>query len=46
MYNKFKEGMIMIKIFNTNEETLELMQIRELRVGSWISVIKPDSNDI
>ena len=36
----------MIKIFNTNEETLELMQIRELRVGSWISVIKPDSNDI
>lgn len=36
----------MIKIFNTDENTMELMQIKELKVGSWINVIKPDQNDI
>ena len=36
----------MIKIFNTDENTMELMQIKELKVGSWINIIKPDQNDI
>lgn len=36
----------MIKIFNTDENTMELMQIKKLKVGSWINIIKPDQNDI
>lgn len=36
----------MMKIFNTNMETLELNQINDIRKGCWIDLIKPNQEDI
>jgi len=36
----------MMKIFNTNVKTLEFNQIKDIRKGCWIDLIKPNEEDI
>lgn len=36
----------MLKIFNTNIETCELNQLKEIKKGSWIDLVKPTEEEI
>lgn len=41
-----KRGDTMMKIFNTNVKTGEFNQIKDVRKGCWIDLIKPNDEDI
>ena len=46
VYNIVEGGVTMLKIFNTNLETGELNQLKEIKKGSWIDLVKPTEDEI
>ena len=36
----------MVKIYNTNEETKKLEEVKEFKKGAWISLVSPTEKEI